>query len=335
MKKVNLCFLGCGSITRVHSNFARTTRSRVKLLYASRSLERARAYCKKYRGIGAFGSYREACESPQVDAVFICTPHAYHLEQALMAAENGKAMLIEKPITRNLDELAQIEVAVAQSGVTAMLAENYYFKPLVSTLRFHLDRGDIGKPLFVELNHTTRSKVEGWRADAEMMGGGALLEGGVHWINLLCSIGGDITQILAAEPNIPYPKITPVEDSLELLVKFQNGSVGKMIHSWNIASHTGPFQLSKIYGTEGNIVFESNGFFAFVLGIRKRFRIPGLLDIMGYRAMLIHFLDCVTEGRSPAMSLLLARRDMELVDAAYRSLQTNQFERPASAAKAP
>ncbi len=42
-----------------------------------------------------------------------------------MAAENGKAMLIDKPITRNLDELAQIEVAVAQSGVTAMLAENY------------------------------------------------------------------------------------------------------------------------------------------------------------------------------------------------------------------
>lgn len=298
----------------------------MNLLYASRSEEKARSFNDKYGGIGTFGSYQAACESSKVDAIFICTPHAYHADQAVMAARNGKALIIEKPVTRTLDELAEIEAAVAEAGTTAMLAENYHFKPLARVLRRHIERGDIGKPMFVELNNTKRSNVRGWRADEEMMGGGALLEGGVHWINLLCSIAGNPKEVVAAQPSIQYSKVTPIEDSLELLIKFDSGTIGKMIHSWNIIRHTGPFQLSKVYGTEGNITFESNGLFALVLGRRKRLRIPGLVDIMGYRTMLAHFLDCVIRGETPAMSLSMARRDMEVVDAAYRSLTSGRFE---------
>ena len=83
---------------------------------------------------------------------------------------------------------------------------------------------------------------------------------------------------------------------------------------------------SKLYGTEGNITFESNGLWALVLGRRKRFRIPGLLDIMGYRGMLKAFVRTVRDGEPPAMSLDVARRDMEVVYAAYRSLESGKFE---------
>ncbi|UCG88746.1 MAG: Gfo/Idh/MocA family oxidoreductase [Gemmatimonadota bacterium] len=326
MSKVNLCILGCGSVARLHSRIARTLRSRVNLLYASRSREKAEEYNKKFRGVGAFGSYEEACSDPRVDAVFVCTPHACHVEHVRLAAGGNKAVLVEKPVARNMEEFAAIERAVADAGVISMVAENYFFKPLAAVIRHHIERGDVGRPTFLELNRAAGKKMSGWRADAEMMGGGALLEGGVHWVNLLASIGGKVTEVAAARPRESHDLVAPFEDSIELLVKFENGSVGKLLHSWNSVNRIGGLGMSKIYGTDGNIFFESNGIFVLVLGRRKRLRFPGFIDIMGYRAMLRHFVECVREDKPASMSLAVARHDMQIVFAAYRSLESGAFE---------
>jgi predicted dehydrogenase len=142
----------------------------------------------------------------------------------------------------------------------------------------------------------------------------------------MLSLGGPAKEVIATRPQRDYELVAPFEDSLELLLKFSDGTVGKMLHSWNLVNRIGGLGMSKIYGSDGNIFFESNGLFALVLGRRKRLRLPGIIDIMGYRAMLRHFAECVRESRTPAMSLDVARRDMELVTAAYRSLETNRFE---------
>lgn len=329
MNRVNLCILGCGSIARLHSRVARAV-PQLNLLYASRSLEKAETYRRRFRGLGAFGSYADACSSPDVDAVFICTPHAFHLDHARLAAAHGKPMLIEKPVTRSLAELTELEQLVGDAGVTCMVAENYYFKPLARVLRSHLDAGDIGDIVFLELNKTGSSHPGGWRDDAEMMGGGALLEGGVHWINLALRIGGPARAVIAARPHSSATPHAPFEDNLEVLIKFASGAIGKLLHSWNTRNRIGGLQVSKIYGTHGNITFESNGLWTLVLGRRRRFRIPGLLDIMGYRSMLKNFTSCILQQREPPMSLSVARRDMETIFAAYRSLSSERFETTAA-----
>lgn len=326
MNKLKLCILGCGAVARLHSRVARTLRSHLELLYASRSLETAEAYRRRFGGIGAFGDYEVACADPRIDAVFICTPPALHVEHVRLATRHGKAVLIEKPVTRTLRELDEVERAVRDAGVVAMVAENYHFKPLVDVLGAHIRRGDIGEPVFVELNRTGQSVIHGWRGDPDMMGGGALLEGGVHWINLLVNIGGRVEAVVAAQPAKHRDLIAPFEDGLELLVKFADGTVGKMLHAWHLRNRIGGLGMSKIYGTDGNILFESNGLFAVVLGRRKRLRLPGVLDIMGYRAMLKHFVECVHEARPPRMSLSVARRDLRVIAAAYRSLASGCFE---------
>jgi predicted dehydrogenase len=317
--------LGCGAVARLHSRVARSLRPRVDLVYASRTREKAEVYSRRYGGVGAFGSYEEACADAKVDAVLVCTPQAFHSEHAVLAARHGKAVLIEKPVTRTLAELAAIETAVRQTGV---VAENYHFKPVVRVLRAHLEAGDIGQPLFVELNRGARRRVSGWRADGELMGGGALLEGGVHWVNYLCRLGGEVREVCAARPEGGRPPVAPFEDGHEQLETFRTGAVGKLLHAWNVPNRLGGLQLSKIYGAEGNITFESNGLFALVAGQRTRLRFPGVRDLMGYRAMLRHFLECVRERRAPEMSLAAARRDLAVVLAAYRSLTTRRFEPP-------
>lgn len=326
MNPVHICILGCGSIARLHSRIAATLKSDLRLSYASRSRARAEEYRRKFKGIAAYGSYEEACAASGVHAVFICTPHAFHVEHASLAARHGKPMLIEKPITRTLGELDQLEAVVGEHGVECMVAENYYFKPVITALREYVDRGDVGAPLFLELNKTGRSRNTGWRTDAELMGGGALLEGGVHWINLLLEIGGPVTEVLAVRPTVDYPLAAPFEDNLQVIVKFSNGSVGKLLHSWNTFNRIGGLAVSRLYGTEGNIAFESNGLWVTLWGKRKRFRMPRLVDIMGYRSMLRSFAQSVRDRTPPRMSLAVARRDLEVVFAAYRSLESGRFQ---------
>jgi predicted dehydrogenase len=323
--QVRLCLLGCGRVAGTHSRVARSLGG-VELLFASRSQEKAEAYKRRYGGVGAFGSYERACADPRVDAVVVCTPHAFHAEHATLAARHGKAVLIEKPVTRTLVELGAIDAAVRAAGTIAMVAENYHFKPAVRVLRKHLEAGDIGQPLFLELNRAGRQRPTGWRADAGLMGGGALLEGGVHWVNYLCRLGGAVREVCAARPEVDRPLVAPFEDGLEMLVRFESGAVGKLLHAWSVTNRLAGLGLSKIYGTDGNITFESSGLFALVTGRRTRLRFPGVRDLMGYRAMLRHFIACVRERREPEMSLAVARRDLAVVLAAYRSLETRRFE---------
>lgn len=326
MTPLRLCIVGCGAIAAVHSRVARTLRSQVHLLFASRDADKAERYRRRFGGIGAFGSYEEAFTSPAVDAVFLCTPHAFRVEEIAAAARGGKAILVEKPIARSLAELHAIEAAVSAAGVPCMVAENYHFKPLRRTLDRILQAGEIGEPLFVELNKTGTGRGAGWRMDAGMMGGGALLEGGVHWVNLLLNLGGPARAVVATRPRHAGPARAPFEDNLLLLVEFANGAAGKLLHSWNTRNRLAGLHRSVIYGTAGNIWFESNGLWVLVAGRRTRVYLPGLLDIAGYRAMLQEFLTAVREGRPPAMSLAVARRDLALVFAAYRSLESRAFE---------
>jgi predicted dehydrogenase len=325
---VRLAVLGCGNVARVHARLLRSLGG-VALSFASRDAAKAEAYRRQYAGAHAFGSYEEACAHADIDAVLICTPTAQHAPQAALAASAGKAVIIEKPAARSVAELDPVRAVVRERGVLGAVAENYRFKPLLEALRFHIARGDIGVPQFLELSRAGRNRTGGWRGDAEIMGGGALLEGGVHWVHLLCELGGTPARVVAVRPATGTASVAPFEDALDLLVSFTGGPAGRLFHSWNTRSRIFGLGLSRILGTEGNIHFESNGVVALVLGRRTRVRLPGLLDIMGYKGMWRHLLACLRIGGECLISLDVARRDLAVVEAAYRSLESGRFEEPA------
>jgi predicted dehydrogenase len=104
-----------------------------------------------------------------------------------------------------------------------------------------------------------------------------------------------------------------------VVARYEQGAVGALFFSWNTPSLLKGVRLSRIYGTEGSITFESNGLFVLALGKRTRLLFPGVRDITGTRAMFRDFLAALREGRAPQFTLALARRDLELVEAAYRT----------------
>src|SRR6185436_14205249 len=101
---IGLCIVVCGRFANFHARAARKLGGAVRLAFASRDPARAEAYRRRFGGFAAFASYEAAAADPRVDAVIVCTPHHLHEAHARLAAEHGKAVLLEKPIARTLPE---------------------------------------------------------------------------------------------------------------------------------------------------------------------------------------------------------------------------------------
>ncbi|MDY6935507.1 MAG: Gfo/Idh/MocA family oxidoreductase [Spirochaetota bacterium] len=326
-KLPHICFFGCGNIAARHAKILKKIHSDIDISFASRNLSKSKEYVSKYGGRISFGSYEDAAVSDLFDIAFITTPPDSHSKLAILNADNNKDIIIEKPITRNIEELNDIERAVAKNRVNCTVAENYYYKPFIKRVREYIEGDYIGNPLIIDLNKTNRDKISGWRSDASIVGGGALLEGGVHWINALVSLAGaSPVQVLASKPDIEYDTNIPFEDSMIINVEFENGMIGRLLHSWRIPNSLKGVGLSKVYGTEGVITFESNGLFVYVYGKRKGLSIINPMDFLGFKAMHKAFIEAYISQRSWQPSLERIRRELRLIDSAYKSLYSKKYE---------
>jgi UDP-N-acetylglucosamine 3-dehydrogenase len=311
---VSLAFLGCGKATRTHSGVL-SRFGEVRRHYASRDPGSAEEFNRKYRGAGAFGSYAGAIADPAVQAVVVATPPDSHLDLTLAALEAGKHVVVEKPAFLRASDFDTVRAAEARSGRRLMVAENYCYKPVARVLREVIASGDLGDVLYFHLVAVKSQGRAGWRDDPAIAGGGALFEGGVHWIDLLANIGLDVESARGFRPG----GAAGLERSMLVVVKYRQGGVGALAHSWQVPSPLHGLRVSRIYGTRGSAAFESNGIFVAVTGARRRLVFPGLRDINGNRAMWTDFLDVIRTGREPVMTTARAQRGLELIETAYRT----------------
>lgn len=313
MRRLNLVFLGCGEITARHGRTLAAFRREVRCFYASRDAERAMAYERRLRGSGSFGSYAAAMADGRMDVVFVATPPASHLELVLAALEGGRDVIVEKPAFTRVADYDLVARAAARTGRRVLVAENYGYKPLARVLRGLLAAGVVGPILFVQINALKRQRSGGWRDDPAQVGGGALLDGGIHWVDLLAHLGPRVRSVQGYRPR---PDAAP-ERSMLVVAEYADGSIGTLVHSWETSSLLRGLQLSRIRGREGSILFESNGLFVLAGGREPRLILPGLRDISGYHAMFADFLRALRGQGEPLMTLERARVAAAIVEAAY------------------
>lgn len=310
--RLNLVFLGCGAITAAHSRTLERMGAPVRRFYASRDGDRAASFERRFRGAGSYGSYEAALADGRIDVALVATPPGSHCELTLRALRSGKDVIVEKPAFLHVADFDAVAAAAREAGRRVLVAENYAYKPLARVLRGVLAAGEIGDLRIVHLNAVKHQASSGWRQDAAESGGGALFEGGIHWIDLAANLGPRVRGARAFRAGDGA-----IERSSVVVLDYEGGGVGTLLHSWEIASPLRGLRLSRIYGTAGSIAFESNGLFVAVYGRRKRVLLPGLHDIAGYRAMFRDFFEALRSGREPLMTLERARWDTKLVESAY------------------
>ena len=195
------CPLGILAPGHIAQGFASALRARTRqeiVAVASRDLGRAQAFAGEF-GIGtAYGAYADLLADPDVDVVYVASPHSQHHEQALMALAAGKPVLVEKAFTRNATEAREVVAAARANGLFCMEAMWTRFLPHVDVLRQLLESGDLGEVQTVFADHGQPLYPGGpQRLSDPALAGGALLDLGIYPISFASMVLGGLASVRA------------------------------------------------------------------------------------------------------------------------------------------
>ncbi len=317
---VHIAFLGCGFITGVHSRHLKQLGDDVACSYASRDGEKAESYRRRYLGRAHYAGYTSALEDPGVDAVVIAVPPRFHLELTLQALAAGKHVLVEKPAFPKIGDFQVAQAARDAADRVVLVGENDHYKPLVVCLRRLLREGAIGDLLMVHFTTLLRrfKAADDWRNDETLAGGDAFFEEGIHWLHIANSLGPVITEIHGFRPPARPQGPDTRAKSMMVAFRYDTGATGALYYSREVPSLFRGARLSKLFGRDGIVSFESNGACVLARGPGgTRLLFPGFRDMRGYQAMYRDFVGAIREHRAPKMSLETAMADHKLMDQIY------------------
>ena len=190
MEKFNIGIIGAGHIAEKMAFTLNRMEDAAAYAVASRSLEKAENFARVHEVEKAYGSYEELLDDPQVDLVYVATPHSLHLRHVKMCLEKGRPVLCEKAFMLNR---AEAEEAIRLSEEKdVFLAEAIWtrYMPFRKTVRDVIDSGRIGRPMMLTA-HLGYPVAHKERIIDPSLGGGALLDLGVYVINFALMMFGD------------------------------------------------------------------------------------------------------------------------------------------------
>ena len=322
--KFSLCVFGCGQYAADFCGSLSHLHEEIGLFFASRDQARAKEYCRRFGGVGCFGSYAQAAADDRVDALYICTPHHLHRQHCELGIQHGKHVLVEKPLAHSLEDASAIVRAAVSAGVTLMVAENVRYMAQVRKCRELVADGAVGTVRFIQFHEEFPFRPGGWRSREALNGGGVLIDGGIHKVHFMRYLAGEPETVYAAE--LPRAMSGQEgEDGMVVLLRWPNGAAGMLNHSWTAGSPKPP--EVRITGTQGNISFGvGSGQLALEgNGKEELFQFPP--DYRGIPAMVRDFIASVQGRREGETSGLEGLKDLALVLAAYESARNGEVVR--------
>lgn len=228
MRNINWAVLGTGVIA---NEMAAALKKNGKNIYAvgNRTHEKAVAFAEKY-GIGkVYSDYNEMFIDPEVDVIYITTPHNTHLDFMKKAIENGKHILVEKSITLNSDELNEAVAFAEEKGVIIGEAMPIYHMPIYKKLNEILESGVLGKVNLITMNFGSFKEYNmSNRFFNRNLAGGAMLDIGVYALSF-------IRWFLDSKPDQLLSQVKPaptgVDEQAGLLLMNKEGQMANVMLS--------------------------------------------------------------------------------------------------------
>src|SRR4051794_3081302 len=238
--------MATGGIARGFANDLRLLADSELLAVGSRSPAAAEAFAAELDVPRAYGTYGDLAADPEVDAVYVSTPHPGHLAATITALEQGKAVLCEKPFAMDRAEAQLMVDAARANGVFLMEAMWTRFLPHVARIREILAAGTLGELVYLTAEHGQ------WFADdaehrlfAPSLGGGALLDLGIYPVSFAHFVFGPPADVTA----VSTPAFTGVDGTTSMILRYDSGAHAVLTTTLAAASAN----PAAIYGTAARI----------------------------------------------------------------------------------
>ena len=249
-KEINWGILGPGKIAGKFVSDLKNVEGARLWAVGSRSSDRARQFAETHQIPNAFGSYESLVQCPDLDVVYIASPHVMHCEHTLLCLKHKVGVLCEKPFGMNKEEVQQMVDLARQQNTFLMEAFWTRFLPVMLKVKGWIDEGAIGslQSIKADFGFQAEFKPEG-RLFNKGLGGGALLDIGIYPVFLSLFLLGKPDQIWASA-NLGT---TGVDENCSAHFKYANGQMASLFTTINAQTNNEAY----IIGDKGNIKISS------------------------------------------------------------------------------
>jgi predicted dehydrogenase len=336
--------LGSGFIGEFHTLGLRHVRDARVVANYGQGAERREAFAGRF-GSRPYDSIEGVCADPEVELLIVSLPNQLHLEAVQAAAAAGKAVACTKPLGRNAGEAAQMLDAVERAGVWHGYLENVVFNAELIRMREMIQAGSIGRPVTIRAReaHSGPHAPHFW--DAELAGGGALLDMGSHGVEAARYLFGKdvaVSAVFAWGATLVHNDRTTGEDNAVALVRFADGRLATVDNSWSTKGGLeGRFEVN---GTHGRLISDMAttplrafieqpaGYLAEKADAQTGwvFPVPNETYAHGHDEMMAHMVEAYRAGVAPRETFHDGLAVNAVIDAAYRSMASGRWEAVAS-----
>lgn len=336
-KRFGFGIIGCGNIGPAHAQAINKVPEAELIAVADIVEEKAKSLAERFGAKCWYTDYQSMLKRDDIDVVCICTPSGMHSEMAVAVADAGKHILCEKPLDITIPAMDRMIEAARRRGVK--LAAVFQRRTYASSMRIReaIQNGELGRMVLGDAYLKYYRSQEyydsaGWRGTWAMDGGGALMNQGVHGIDLVQWIMGDIESVFARTGALV--RNIEVEDTAVAVVKYQNGAYG-VIEGTTSVYPAAPTRL-EFHGEKGTIILEEQTIKKWEI-IGEGSKDPGLseekaggssdptaISGTGHVRHVADLIEAIKEDREPFINGESARKAVEVILAIYESSRSGK-----------
>jgi UDP-N-acetyl-2-amino-2-deoxyglucuronate dehydrogenase len=344
MQRTRFAIVGAGMIGQLHARVISQMEGAELGAVFSRDVGRAKALTDTYGGLPT-SDYASLLANREIDAVSICTASGEHAHYGIPAAEAGKHVLVEKPIDISLEKADALIRACRENDTRLGVIFQLRFLDGSREVKRAVDSGEIGNLVMADCymkffrpqDYYDNSR---WKGTLALDGGGALINQGIHGLDLLLHLAGDVASVKGFTGVLAHEHIE-VEDTCVAVIKYAKGHLGVVQATTSV--HPDFQQRIELHGTEGSIILTGTeetwvSHWETKIGgkravTHREVHVSGAAAVLeeggeGHRRQIEDFVAAISEKREPAVNGLEGRRSLAVVRAIYESAKSGGEHAP-------
>jgi len=336
LKEVGFGIIGAGAICPLHIEAIEAAESARLVAIADVSADRARAIGEQ-KNIAWYSDHTELLANPEVDVVCALTPSGLRAPVCIDAARAGKHVIAEKPLEVTLERVDSVINECDKAGVKLAVIFQMRFLPGAYAACTAAVEGRLGKLIMGDAYikwHRAQDYYDSatWRGTWEFDGGGALMNQGIHYVDLLQWAMGPVESVFGHADTLVKQRIE-VEDTAVACVRFASGALG--VIEGCTSSHKGHPARLELRGEKGTIIVQDGNVILWDVDGEEDFEVqktetgsgahnPMAISSIGHQAQIADMVRAVLDDRPPIVDGREARKAIEIISGIYRSSRTGQ-----------